>query len=373
MPIDATVQSKEELLSKLYMMRAGLSVIAGETEKIREGSKKLEKAQKDFDTELNAKQSKRYNYQQNNTECERKIKALQQKIKAEKNTQAETLPFIFHIPILLVAMFIGSFIAALFMTAGAETFGAASLIVTVPGSHVAIVYAIKSFMNKKQLEETNGSVREYEAEIEALKRQIWENDRCITNIDLEIEAFYGEDGRAGNKWARELAKVEDWYTNELVPESTAISQTVYNTLTETSRDMLIEYDWPNVDLLICYLETGRADNLKEALSKVDEQRHNDRLVNAIGEASRYIAQTMKYSIDRMSSMMQASFANLGHQIQDNYKNLNSRIDNWGGTLQSENAKLLGAAELNTALLKKANESSDKLVKALEENKKYWDA
>ena len=73
----------------------------------------------------------------------------------------------------------------------------------------------------------------------------------------------------------------------------------------------------------------------------------------------------------MSMMIQTSFVQLGHQIQDNYKNLNSRIDNWGGTLQSENAKILGAAELNTALLKKANESSDKLVKALEENKKYW--
>ena len=52
MPIDATTQSKEELLSKLYTIRAGLSVIAGETEKIREGSKKLEKAKSDFDTEL---------------------------------------------------------------------------------------------------------------------------------------------------------------------------------------------------------------------------------------------------------------------------------------------------------------------------------
>ena len=42
-------------------------------------------------------------------------------------------------------------------------------------------------------------------------------------------------------------------------------------------------DWANIDLIIFYYETGRADTLKEALQQVDRQRQNEALIKAIKE------------------------------------------------------------------------------------------
>ena len=123
-------------------------------------------------------------------------------------------------------------------------------------------------------------------------------------------------------------------------------------------------DWPNIDLLIFYFNTGRADTLKEALQLVDEQRRNDAIVHAIGSASREISNTIQRNFNNLSSMLSAHFSRINMQIED----LSFRMDKLGDAV-GEATELLGgqisqlteANRLQTAFMKKAVKSTAELV------------
>ena len=191
----------------------------------------------------------------------------------------------------------------------------------------------------------------------------------------------------------EITKHEERLHGEVLPICTSIAQATKKAMLETSLGVITEADWANIDLLIFYLETGRADSLKEALQLVDKQRQTEQITYAIHEASQHITNTLSARLNSLGAIIQTGFAQLGRQIQYNHnetmntmltsfgnlentissgnREISQQLGNLSDTMKAEGRKIAEAEHLNASLLKKANESSDQLMYELRYNQKYW--
>lgn len=83
------------------------------------------------------------------------------------------------------------------------------------------------------------------------------------------------------------------------------AKSLYSVFAEKYSEILDERDWVNLDLIIFYLQTGRAENLKEALQQVDRQRQTDAIVGAINNAAKEICNTFRQESERTRQVIVA--------------------------------------------------------------------
>ncbi len=98
-------------------------------------------------------------------------------------------------------------------------------------------------------------------------------------------------------------------------------------------------DWANVDLIIFYYETGRADTMKEALQQVDRQRQNDTLVRAIGMATEMLAKTIRQSVSALEKTLEGSFRRLSMQLEFQHRTSMDEVSKLGAKLETQNEQL----------------------------------
>lgn len=73
-------------------------------------------------------------------------------------------------------------------------------------------------------------------------------------------------------------------------------------------------DWGNLDYLIYLFVTRRADNMKEALHLLDEQKRTEMIVEAIKSSSQYLAQNISVTINQLGNMLQSEFSNINQSL-----------------------------------------------------------
>lgn len=122
-----------------------------------------------------------------------------------------------------------------------------------------------------------------------------------------------------------------------------------HTLVSTFGTILDKRDWENLDLIIYYYETGRADSVKEALQLVDKEKRNDALIEAIGIATNEICR----SIHSLGKVMIQGFASLSAQLEAQRAQIAGAMSD-----------ILTQQTLNNALLAKANVSSKQMVEQM---------
>ena len=141
------------------------------------------------------------------------------------------------------------------------------------------------------------------------------------------------------------------------------------------KNVLDPRDWQNVDLIIYYFETGRADTLKEALHLVDNERQTQRIVNAIHSASAYVSQTIRSGMSELRSTMVQCFSAVSAQLNaigtqqraaytamyNQMQNINANIKNVSLQLGDISADIKTSFDFNKALAEKSTTSSDKLM------------
>lgn len=111
-------------------------------------------------------------------------------------------------------------------------------------------------------------------------------------------------------------------------------------------------DWENVDLLIYYFETGRADDMKEALQLVDRQRQTEMLAKAIAMASAEICKTIHQSMNQ-----------LGNALSQSFSLLSSQLSQLSSQLSQQHVEMLNAMEEQTAAQQAASEAQLKEIRA----------
>lgn len=135
-------------------------------------------------------------------------------------------------------------------------------------------------------------------------------------------------------------------------------------LANNYNNVITPSDWANIDLIVYYFNTGRADTIKEALQLVDEQRRNDAIVSAIHSAAREISGTIQRNFKALSGMLSSHFSRINMQIEDmsfRMDKLGNEMKNMSSVLGSQISKLTEVNRLQSAFMVKAAKSTAELV------------
>ena len=222
--------------------------------------------------------------------------------------------------------------------------------------------------------------RTSKAELDEMKRNLENALKSQTEQELNTNALLVSAKNDYNAYFNDTAKTIkecDIKKQELKKEARNIKQG----LIKAYSSLIAESDWENIDLLIYYMQTGRADNLKEALQQVDRQRQTEEIVGAIKVASSYIVQEIRNTANTMGQALAKSFSVISGQLSDikgEISRNNERLllltevvatstsirTRENKEISIQNARQIAATEINNALLKKSNESSRELVETL---------
>lgn len=195
---------------------------------------------------------------------------------------------------------------------------------------------------------------------------------CVINIlriilNVVKKMSYKSQARAAEKKLKQLEKEASalapvlkneaeqtaaWRAQNLKPHLRNIFN-MYAALRQAFSFFLDERDWAHIDLLIFELETRRADSLKEALQLVDRELQTQRLENLICNATRAIVGTLRSGF----SMLQQSLTAV-------YNGLSEQLSGISGQLSGISSQIASSQAMNAALLSKANVTSEKMVNEL---------
>lgn len=200
---------------------------------------------------------------------------------------------------------------------------------------------------------------QYENEI---KKQIIALTKNIEDLELEIEKIETDYSIRYPKATEEINE----HTQEIRSIASDTQATVI-ALNKAYGHILSQTDWNNLDPVIFYLQTGRADNIKEALVLVDKQRQNNAILQELSNVSKSIVNTLNSGFDNLSSTMDSQFSRLSSQINGSL----TQSHNLQRQLSSQTRQLISATKLNSALLEKSNKTSETLLNDLRYQQKYW--
>ena len=197
---------------------------------------------------------------------------------------------------------------------------------------------------KKSLADKKANVNKENSAIASLKKN-------QNNIQQNLSSFDQTNERLNAKHANAL--VNYLKVKNITIES---SKTLYDALITEFSSVLDPRDWANIDLIIFYYETGRADTLKEALQQVDRQRQNEALIKAIKDASNQISSTIQRSLDQLQSTMIHCYQDLSLQLKNQHAQVMQRLSRIQSDFHSLNESV-----------KKANASIQNLSKTIEKS------
>lgn len=233
--------------------------------------------------------------------------------------------------------------------------------VIIAGGYGLWIFSVKVDKNRTMLRALKEATEEVDAELPKLTI---ERDKAAVDVDnLRKRAVELAEEREKVKQESE-ANIKDLTQNKIAPK--AFEARIYSKVLEkTFSKLLNSADWHNIDLCIFYLQTGRADSIKECLLLADRQRQNDEIVGAIKQATASICseirsglnalgRTMVTCINALSAQMEVSFNQLAEQQRQNVSALKS--------IETLGADILSAEQLNAALSAKAGTTSEQLMR-----------
>ena len=368
---------RNEILSKLYVLRAGISAISVEKNKVvKLGDKKKREKDSRFDQ---------------NSAYEQKIKENNKKIAEEKEKLAwetKQSQFVFSpikcaleffwtysLGIVTILLILSSFLLAIFpiFCFVAEFLEWINLIelkrilfwafvddktgwIILFGVLGLVIGSLLLFQGVMELEWYKEWFWSYEWNA---KKRFDAAPAKIAIINKSINALKKENEKFRNVINENLTSANTIETdiNKEVSIKTLDCNSLYQALTNTYNSFLDERDWQNLDLLIFYFETRRADDMKEALQLVDKQVQNNAIVQAIGNATNQICNTIRSGFQQLQTTLVQGFTVLNEQLTAIYEMQNAHFEIQNAQL----ARIGSAVNLNNALQAKANVDSMRLM------------
>lgn len=125
---------------------------------------------------------------------------------------------------------------------------------------------------------------------------------------------------------------------------------LYVALQKEFNNLLDARDWKNLDLVIYYFETRRADSVKEALQLVDREMQTQRIENIIIAATNQICNTLAIGFTMLQDTMVTCCNRLSAQIAQA-----------SAVQSSQLTQLTNSVNMGNALKAKANVTSEQLM------------
>ncbi|MBQ7337464.1 MAG: hypothetical protein IJW40_03310 [Clostridia bacterium] len=332
---------KDELIANLYVLKAGLVLIGGETKKIRDNTTLIERE----NVEIREREER---ILVSNDDLEFLIdnnkKPFEEEMEEAKKKRDSYLPEVAR-------------------AAHPEEYQ------KIVGKELSGIW--KVFKKAKEDEWNNYIVRRYSefddfikgrlSYLAGVEDMIQEQERDINKFQTEL-----------SEHRREKERLTQELNNEILPKSTRLVKSIKEALDTQLQNILSEDDWENADLLIFYLQTGRADSLKEALILADRQRQTEQITNAIRYASEQISNQFRSSFDRLERVIDKCCLDLSNQINQNHVELMAAsaafVDSMNDTKE---VIAMSAEELRQAVIDSSQKNSADLIQELRYNQHYW--
>ena len=173
-----------------------------------------------------------------------------------------------------------------------------------------------------------------------------------------------------NEKILKLSEKKTAHKNEIEYYNKCANET-YKALVNEYSTILDVRDWENLDLVIYYLETGRAISVREALQLVDRQHQNDAIVESLKMATAQISETIILSSEILSKTIIGCTEIVAKQLTEvcgrmNAIEVNQEIANAHlRNISSETA-------INTAMIKKAKTTSEEMMRDIKQMRIYAD-
>lgn len=344
------VENKEEILSQLYCIKAGLSVISIEADKMSAMETEIQEA-----TTACERNSQELTFAKNTLAEDRKIFA--------KNTGVEIWRYT---KILL------------------------KVLVVLGGIVGAVVFGIMAFSGLKDGLDIKAMVEDQGKMADAMLSLIYIPLAmlCVIAIPVGLKILSkirvnGSGYRAtqSTQSARELRQrikecedviptLNERKANALAVYGKnkgaciALANDTYRFLVNNYTDYIHENDFQYVDLLIYYYETGRVDTLKEALNKVDDEVRFGILIKTIERESSRICDTIERSVSLLSYKLDSHFEKIGKQLDLQHRQTQTALDRISKGISESNARaqdLSNGQAVSNSLLQKINTNSTKLA------------
>ncbi len=365
---------RDNAVAELYALRAGLSVISQKVDEVRECERGIENEREnieDIKWEIDDIDGKIAREKGNLQKCDDEL--CKQKEQHEKDERASIYTFDDkHTPSLKISYIV---------MAGGIFFALPCLVVVIIScleydlSVAALVFfcifAVVALSALANCLVDKSARKRYVQKIHDEKVMKIANDEQANKIKCEeirerISALESEGPEIRKQKNAELKIAED-KIGEIKTDMERITQNIAvysNVLEKTYAKLLNTADWKNIDLCIFYLQTGRADTIKECLLLVDRQRQNDEIVGAISAASNSICNEIRSGFSALGSTMVTCLNALSVQMETMSNTLSMQHDETVRALSSieaKSAEVLSATQLNNALQDKANTSSEQLL------------
>lgn len=361
-------QEKEKTISELLALRAGLSVISEYADEVREAEGQIESNRSDIAESREALCEINATINEGQREYDRCRKLYEEEKANYKKTlktkvwteMKETgllggllgIPFLLSFFLLvLCGTVIGRQVGA---AIGTVSFIAGETVIL--GIYIAICIIKYKKIKSRETFGLNNSLSALEESLSKAKSMIEQGTK-------KRDEFIPKKQFADDRLNKQIAEYKS-YNKSMTKESDG----VYAALKETFSSKLSPADWQNLDLIIFYMTSGRADTIKESLQLVDRQRQTDEIVSAVNRASDSICKEIRNGISALGKTIVTGFNVIGEQISD----LSTRLaESHMQTLQSlddiqkTQSELLSVERLSNALQEKAAVTNVRLVEDLE--------
>ena len=382
-------QTKETITASLISIRGGLSVIS----KCSEAIKAVEEQKEQLNKDIKSKERSIEIFEEDIIKLENNINKEELLIQQKKQLSSDDLAYITNkanenTPKHYIHFQWGNFIWC--WLSGAVVGGmfcmAKNLAVIIIGMIIAVgiissypIYIIVKKKNrpKKYQKNYNELKNKYSAEIHSKNlSDIRKSEENINYYKNKIKSNQINKDKLTNELDDLLIKKErlEIDSKVIIRENSTTAKSVALALQERYGMIIDESDWKNIDLIIHYIVTGRADTVKEALYQVDRQRQTEQIVHAIKEASQAVGNHINNAFNKLGTALTESFTILDIHIQS----IGDSIRKSNEISQSQNEKLLDKIEkhieetkVQNVLLEKATRTSDELLSDLKYAQNYW--
>ena len=168
----------------------------------------------------------------------------------------------------------------------------------------------------------------------------------------------------------EIDEMENETQEEIKNTATEIKE-FFDVLQETFGGEIDIRDWKNIDAIIYYLETHRANDLRDALLSVDQDKRLEDFAKILSEATQAVQRTIVSCTKVATKMLGEGLSMLSEQMEENSRLMqaqNSRIESLSRQAlvqQKANARALQEAAERNEL---AQQENQRLLKSAMEQK-----
>lgn len=345
----------QKLLSDLLVLKTGLSLMSEEADKIAKAEKDYEEKSREYSAIENEVQMFSSGISKTKKETDERRKRLINDIVLNIVKKVVSLLLLIGgwALVILGAVKIAqniSFLSGSASITDDEGKLGVALVVLGAASILIWLFTIPKRMKNKSI--ISYSSKEYKA---SKDKQI----RNKQSLQSAQSNFY--------RLSQELSVVKSNY-EDVYQKSTGIASIIYKTLYTNYNDVLRVQYWKFIDLIFDYIDSGIAENKKEALLLAIQQEQTNQITNAIEKANANICFAIYHSTNELRNDINANFSVLSKQMAAQHKEMLSSLTATNDNLKAINERMAEFGQeltLSNSLLEKSNQNSMKLVSDME--------